>query len=101
MSRPYWTKQNFPISPSIRNPGGSLAFKAGMWRLMRPVIDQDTCTKCGLCEAFCPDLAINKSDNGSFKINLDYCKGCGICANECPVKAIQLIEEEKICKAES
>jgi pyruvate ferredoxin oxidoreductase delta subunit len=93
MSKPYWTKENFPISPTIRNPGGSLAFKAGMWRIMRPVIDPNKCTRCGVCETFCPDMAISKLNDDSLNINSDYCKGCGICANECPVKAIQMVKE--------
>jgi pyruvate ferredoxin oxidoreductase delta subunit len=98
MSKPYWTKENFPTNPVIRNPGGSLAFKSGAWRMQRPVIDHGKCTKCGLCAIFCPDIAIKKLQDGQFEINLDYCKGCGICANECPQKAIQMVlEVQDIC----
>jgi pyruvate ferredoxin oxidoreductase delta subunit len=102
MSKPYWTKENFPITPVIRNPAGSLAFKCGAWRETTPVIDQASCTKCGLCEVYCPDEAVRKTESGIFEINYDYCKGCGICANECPPKAINMITEgEEICQSES
>lgn len=93
MSKPYWTKENFPCTPVIRNPGGSLAFKCGQWRMTKPVIDLDKCTKCGICQMFCPDDAVRKTDKGTVEIKYDYCKGCGICANECPVKAVKMVTE--------
>lgn len=93
MSKPYWTQENFPITPVIRNPAGSLAFKCGEWRLLTPVIDNDKCTKCGLCALYCPDDAIYKAEGGTFIVKHDYCKGCGICANECPPKAIRMVTE--------
>jgi NADPH-dependent glutamate synthase beta subunit-like oxidoreductase/Pyruvate/2-oxoacid:ferredoxin oxidoreductase delta subunit len=42
-----------------------------------------TCRNCGVCWAFCPDLAVGYKD-GMPEFNLDYCKGCGICVAECP-----------------
>ena len=102
MSKPYWTKENFPITPVIRNPAGSLAFKCGEWRTTTPVIDTGKCTKCGLCEIYCPDDAIHKTQDGVFEVKLEYCKGCGICANECPAKAIKMVTEvEEACLSES
>lgn len=93
MSKPYWNKENFPITPNIRNPGGSLAFKCGQWRMVKPIIDEKKCTKCGICITFCPDDAIEKTAKGIIEIKYDYCKGCGICANECPAKAIKIVAE--------
>lgn len=93
MSKPYWTKENFPITPNIRNPAGSLAFKCGQWRSVRPVLDEKKCTKCGICVLHCPDDAIAKNEKGEIEINYDYCKGCGICENECPAKALKMIVE--------
>lgn len=44
-----------------------------------------SCTDCGNCFIFCPDLSIRKDPGGfGYEVNLDYCKGCGICVQECP-----------------
>jgi len=50
------------------------------------------CTMCENCYIFCPDVAIEKRDNG-YIISYDYCKGCGICVNECPRSAIHMEAE--------
>lgn len=49
------------------------------------------CNRCGVCWAFCPDLAV-ESLSGEFNFSLDYCKGCGICANECPARVLNMEE---------
>ncbi len=50
------------------------------------------CNACGNCWLFCPDAAIDWTDNAPL-INYDFCKGCGICAVECPRSVITLVEE--------
>jgi len=74
--------------------GTSLGYKTGSWRDQRPVIDQDLCKKCGICENVCPDSSVHEQDEIYF-IDYDYCKGCGLCAYECPADAIKMIPEEK------
>jgi pyruvate ferredoxin oxidoreductase delta subunit len=75
--------------------GSSKKYKTGSWRNLRPVIDFDKCNlKCYLCYEYCPDSAVEKTDNGP-RINYDYCKGCGICAYECVREAITMKQEEK------
>ena len=51
-----------------------------------PVLDEDKCTHCRLCEKVCPYFAI-RYDN---KILFDdeKCFGCGLCISKCPVKAL-------------
>lgn len=66
----------------------------GDWRIQRPIIDQDKCSKCGICFLYCPVNSIIKKDD-KFLIKYDYCKGCGICAHECPKDAIKLLAEEE------
>ena len=61
----------------------------GSWSIFRPSIDLEKCTKCGLCVIYCPEAAIEMTDEGS-KVDYDYCKGCGICGNECPAGAITM-----------
>jgi pyruvate ferredoxin oxidoreductase delta subunit len=76
-------------------PGSSKKYETGSWRTLRPVIDFEKCTKkCLLCYEFCPDSAVEKTEDGPVII-YTYCKGCGICAHECPKDAIELVPEEK------
>jgi 2-oxoacid:acceptor oxidoreductase delta subunit (pyruvate/2-ketoisovalerate family) len=72
----------------------STANKTGMWRVMRPKLNEEKCTKCYVCWKFCPDSAIEIPVEGEYPvINYEYCKGCGICANECKPKAIEMEPE--------
>jgi 2-oxoacid:acceptor oxidoreductase delta subunit (pyruvate/2-ketoisovalerate family) len=50
-----------------------------------------TCSQCGICWIFCPDMAVTKTEQG-YEIDYDYCKGCGICSHECPQAIIQIVE---------
>jgi pyruvate ferredoxin oxidoreductase delta subunit len=74
-------------------PGTSKEYLTGDWRTFKPVLDEEKCTKCGLCWVYCPDAAIDQTEDGRYTVNLDYCKGCGICIVECPVKALSKVEE--------
>jgi len=85
----------FNIGGKIDEPGNSVETKKDGWRVHKPEVDYDKCTKCGICAMFCPDGAIYKDKKGNYKWDYDYCKGCGICAQVCPVKAIIMKEEEK------
>jgi 2-oxoacid:acceptor oxidoreductase delta subunit (pyruvate/2-ketoisovalerate family) len=68
------------------------AQKTGTWRTLRPVVNEEECIGCGLCEGFCPEVSIKLVDNIA-EVNYDYCKGCGVCANECPKDAIDMEPE--------
>jgi len=50
-------------------------------------IISDECTKCGSCEASCPQSAISEGSE-KYLIDADKCVDCGLCADECPVRAI-------------
>jgi len=52
-------------------------------------IDQDLCTKCGLCLKNCRFDAITEKDN-VFEIMPVLCEGCGLCVDICPNEAINL-----------
>jgi Pyruvate:ferredoxin oxidoreductase and related 2-oxoacid:ferredoxin oxidoreductases, delta subunit len=42
----------------VVNPGNSLEYKTGDWKVLIPVINQETCTRCRICWYVCPDNAI-------------------------------------------
>ncbi|TFF63741.1 MAG: 4Fe-4S dicluster domain-containing protein [Promethearchaeota archaeon] len=82
-----------PECPLAISDKGSIG-ATGDWRTFRPVIDQEKCTKCMTCWAYCPEGVIYV-ENDKMIIDYTYCKGCLICFNECPVNAISR-EREKI-----
>jgi len=82
-----------PIAGVILEPGSTVEYKTGDWRVgKKPVIDQKKCIKCLICWIVCPDVAIIRTEKG---VSEDYyhCKGCAICAEECPVDAITMVSE--------
>ena len=86
--------QDLEIGAAVSEPGCSREYKTGSWRSLRPVVDSGQCINCGVCWLFCPDAAINRSEDGHFQADEEYCKGCGICARECPVGCISMVIEE-------
>jgi 2-oxoacid:acceptor oxidoreductase delta subunit (pyruvate/2-ketoisovalerate family) len=87
------TLQPIPVSPPVIKMMRG-AIRASTWRVFKPTIDLDTCTKCWTCVDYCPEGVIEKTDEGP-KILYDLCKGCGVCANECPSEAITMEREER------
>jgi pyruvate ferredoxin oxidoreductase delta subunit len=85
----------YNVGAAIKEPGNSLETKKAGWRVQKPEVNHEKCTKCGICWMFCPDAAIFKDRKGAYQWDYDYCKGCGICAQVCPVKCIQMVEEDK------
>lgn len=66
--------------------------KTGTWRTIKPVVKNEDCIGCGICESFCPEVSIKVVERFAI-VDYDFCKGCGICANECPKKAIEMVSE--------
>ncbi|RLF58734.1 MAG: indolepyruvate ferredoxin oxidoreductase subunit alpha [Thermoplasmata archaeon] len=58
------------------------------------IVNQDKCTKCGICiNAFgCP--AFYYEEDKSVHIDPQQCNGCGHCVQVCPSKAIKVKKEE-------
>ncbi len=50
----------------------------------KAVINQEKCTRCGLCRELCNWGAIDED----FKVEPMDCEGCGVCVYFCPEKAI-------------
>lgn len=86
------SEKEFPLMPM--SMGSFRINKTGVWRNIKPIIDNENCIQCGICWKFCPDVAIHIEDEWPV-IDYEYCKGCGLCAEECPPKCITMVEEEK------
>lgn len=81
----------------IDEPGNSMKFKTGDWRVIMPKWDPEVCKQCGLCWPVCPEnaITIDKESGLLSHFDYDYCKGCGICAKVCPFGAIEMIKPEE------
>jgi len=82
-------------APTIHAAATSIQNKTGLWRTLRPVVDNNLCNGCHwVCGSFCPDNAITADADGYPVIDYEYCKGCLICMAQCPPHAIHA-EPEK------
>ena len=57
------------------------------WSGQVSIINEEKCTKCGLCQEACRFEAIE-----DFKVDPFSCEGCGFCYHICPVDAITMQE---------
>lgn len=60
----------------------------------KAVINQETCTNCGLCLAYCRFDAISMHD-GQVRISETACDGCMLCMRVCPVGSISMVPSDK------
>ncbi len=95
---PHWIELPFEdaaiSAPAIHGTATSLHMDTGSWRTLRPVINQERCSRCGLCHTYCPDGAISNDENGYPRIDYTHCKGCLICLVQCPLHAIESVPEQ-------
>lgn len=69
--------------------------RTGGWRTgQRPEVELRRCINCLLCWVYCPDSAVELSDEVVF-VGFDYdlCKGCALCVEACPTGAIAMVDE--------
>jgi adenylylsulfate reductase, subunit B len=61
---------------------------------MPPLIDQSSCTQCGMCAQICPlDVIHVEKNNQTTEISVKYpyeCWHCRACVKDCPVDAIKM-----------
>lgn len=77
------------------NASGQTKNKTGVIRIVRPILINDKCTKCGLCGVLCPDNVITTAKSGYPIVNYEACTGCLICLRECPWTAIADVQEKR------
>lgn len=56
--------------------------------MLKFIIADDTCKRCGICKKNCPAGAISGDKNTPFVIDQDKCVKCGVCMERCPFKSI-------------
>ncbi len=56
--------------------------------LMRYVIHEEACKKCGICARNCPVKCIDGDKTRAYSIDQNKCIKCGACMEKCPFKAI-------------
>jgi pyruvate ferredoxin oxidoreductase gamma subunit len=84
----------FLAAPDVRGSATSERVPTGLWRTVRPVIDQALCNRCSwICSTLCPDGAIDVGIEREPSIDYDHCKGCLLCAAVCPPHAIGVVRE--------
>jgi pyruvate ferredoxin oxidoreductase delta subunit len=89
------TWKDIEVGGISTNPGSACQLQTGDWRSRRPTYDFSKCTKCALCQIYCPEGCIEQKEDCYFVADMYYCKGCGICSKECPTKVITMIEEKE------
>ncbi|MGD9116410.1 MAG: 4Fe-4S binding protein [Dehalococcoidia bacterium] len=89
------TWKDLEIGAIVTEPGSAIQYKTGDWRSQKPTYDFTKCTKCGLCQTYCPEGCVFENEDGYFEADMYHCKGCGICASECPTDVITMVEEEE------
>jgi pyruvate ferredoxin oxidoreductase gamma subunit len=83
------TMKEAPEAEDVTASGYGVLRDVSSWRVFSPVFDLDKCTSCKSCWIYCPETAINWTDDNKPEVEWRKCKGCGICVNECPVGAIE------------
>jgi len=101
---PAWVELPFEdarvSAPVIHAALTSELAQTGLWRTVRPVIDDARCKRCWwVCSTFCPDGAITVDDTGRPQIDYAHCKGCLICVAQCPPHAITAVPEHEAAAA--
>ena len=89
------TWRDLEVGGIVAEPGNARQYRTGDWRSQRPIYDFSKCTKCRLCQIYCPEGCIYETKDGFFEADLYYCKGCAICAVECPTEVISMVDEEE------
>jgi MinD superfamily P-loop ATPase len=57
------------------------------WGPKVAIIDQEACTRCGLCVDACRFDAVRE-----FQVDPFACEGCGLCLHVCPERAVTMVD---------
>lgn len=65
---------------------------------MKAHVDKERCKMCGLCIAYCPKKAIERTDEINsrgykhVRVLENFCVGCGMCYTVCPDGVFAIVE---------
>jgi len=62
----------------------------GKYFTIYPLINRRKCTRCGACYLNCSPHAIERLEDGSFRINKEKCILCYCCRELCPSNAVEI-----------
>ncbi|MCI6017672.1 MAG: 4Fe-4S binding protein [Clostridiales bacterium] len=60
--------------------------------MKKAFIFEDDCVYCGNCSRRCPQSAIYRAPDKSYKVDPEKCVGCGLCTKSCSSETIRLVE---------
>jgi pyruvate ferredoxin oxidoreductase gamma subunit len=97
-SNPVWGYKTAPLGGVLPTPGNTAHNDLHTSRTgWMPVLDQEKCIDCGMCDMVCPDLCLvwstHTGEDGKPLVKLDgidyqYCKGCMRCVETCSTSAM-------------
>jgi pyruvate ferredoxin oxidoreductase gamma subunit len=94
---PEWGYETQPLGGILPEPGNTawndLSTSRSGWM---PVLHDEKCIHCGICDLVCPDLCLvwgDGEEGGKFErelmgVDYRYCKGCMRCVESCPTGAL-------------
>ncbi len=56
--------------------------------ILKPIVSEENCGRCGICVALCPYEAITMPPEGPVEIDNALCQSCGLCISSCPTRAL-------------
>lgn len=101
-SEPEWGYETQPLGGILPAPGNTawndLSTSRAGWL---PVLQDEKCIQCGVCDLVCPDLCLvwgDGEEGGKYErelmgVDYRYCKGCLRCVESCPTGAMEKAAE--------
>ncbi|MDI9395360.1 MAG: DUF362 domain-containing protein [Euryarchaeota archaeon] len=79
-----------PSSGGVSTAPTFLMRSFGKYYTIYPGINQKRCTRCAVCYNSCPANAVERLENGSFRINEEKCILCYCCRELCPNNVVEI-----------
>ncbi len=79
---------NVPVTDIIRDVRAELRELGLEVQGSTAIIDDELCSRCGICISVCKAEAISQGEDGKLLVDRVKCEGCGVCTATCPSGAI-------------